>query len=372
LNYLNISDHEAIQVSQMRWMGAAILALNLAGCSTFPVADRTHCNLPLANNLQPVITVYYATNRMLVENDGILSFSHGRSDNLRFGKAIVVLPADGARSVGSISGIRIERVTATTDRTNFTELLKSAQQSGRRRDTLVYVHGYNNSFERSIIRAAQFVHDGCLDVVPVVFSWPSYGSPLERNYDEDSATFSRKAASEILAQVRDESGSARTHILAHSMGNWITIEALDAIGNSVNSRGAFGAVILASPDVDADVFRQKIWRLRTSARTVALLASQNDLILRLSQFLASGMPRVGAASTEELFAHGITGKGNFVIVRMDAPQVGICPELGHECATGNYLVLERIAMLLRRHGDLEPQSPSHIGTITPVRVSGEH
>jgi esterase/lipase superfamily enzyme len=332
----------------------------MAGCVALPLADQRSCALSAGTSAgQPQLTVYFATNRAPIENEqGSVAFGYDRSDSLVFGKAVVILPSDADRPIGSLAGTRIAELTTMRDPQLFASALKSQQQrSQKKRDALVYIHGYNNSFERSIIRAAQFVHDGCLDVVPVVFSWPSRNAALDRDYDLDSATFSRAAAAEVLARVRDDSGGTQTHILAHSMGNWIAVEALGILSKSKRGKAALGAVILASPDVDLDVFRQRLPQVRASARAVALLTSRNDLILRLSQFLTHDT-RAGEATNEELVAHGITNDGNFVIVRMDTADVGYCPGAGHRCATANQVVLEKIAAFLRRNGDIEPQSTS--------------
>jgi esterase/lipase superfamily enzyme len=47
------------------------------------------------------------------------------------------------------------------------------------------------------------------------------------------------------------------NILAHSKGNWVTVEALRQIKMSANKPAVskLGAVVLAAPDIDIDVFK---------------------------------------------------------------------------------------------------------------------
>jgi alpha-beta hydrolase superfamily lysophospholipase len=56
------------------------------------------------------------------------------------------------------------------------------------------------------------------------------------------------------------------HILAHSMGAWLAIEALreNAISGSPDLNGKLGDVMLAAPDIDLNVFRQQLARLDPS------------------------------------------------------------------------------------------------------------
>ena len=62
----------------------------------------------------------------------------------------------------------------------------------------------------------------------ILFAWPSHGDFIDYMYDLGSATYSRPALARFLSLVKDRSGLGLTHIMAHSMGNWLTLEALNA------------------------------------------------------------------------------------------------------------------------------------------------
>jgi esterase/lipase superfamily enzyme len=64
-----------------------------------------------------------------------------------------------------------------------------------KRQVLVFVHGYNNRFEDSVLRFAQMVHDYRAEdaVVPVLFSWPSKAKFLAYGFDRESSDYSRDA-----------------------------------------------------------------------------------------------------------------------------------------------------------------------------------
>ena len=90
-------------------------------------------------------------------------------------------------------------------------------------------------------------------------------------------------------------GVGRVHVLAHSMGAWLTMEALreNAIAGKPDLDGHLGEVMLAAPDIDIDVFRNQMTRLAGHAR-VSVLVSRDDRALDLSSRLAGDRPRVGA------------------------------------------------------------------------------
>ncbi len=146
------------------------------------------------------------------------------------------------------------------------------------------------------------MHDSKAEGIPVLFTWPSRGE-LRLNsyaYDRESANYSRDALEQLLDTLASNPDVKEVNILAHSMGNWVTLEALrgKAIGG-----GKIGSkiknVFLVAPDVDVDVFRTQIRRMGTARPRFALFVSQDDKALSLSQFIWGGMPRVGEINPDQ-------------------------------------------------------------------------
>ena len=127
---------------------------------------------------------------------------------------------------------------------------------------LVFIHGYNNRFESAVYRLAQIVHDSDAPVVPVLFTWPSRGKLLAYTYDRESANFSRDALERLLTLLARNPKVDSISILTHSMGNWVTLEALRqmAIRNG-RILPKIKDVMMAAPDVDVDVFRTQLAQL---------------------------------------------------------------------------------------------------------------
>jgi esterase/lipase superfamily enzyme len=165
---------------------------------------------------------------------------------------------------------------------------------GVNRDILVFVHGFNTSFDDARSRGAQIVADAHFGGVAVLFTWPSRSELFGYVSDKDSATASRDALQALLHDLGQTPGVGKIHVLAHSMGGWLSMEALreSAIAGDRTLSGHLGDVILASPDIDMDVFASQMARVRPA--NVTVFATPNDKALSLSSALASSRQRVGA------------------------------------------------------------------------------
>jgi esterase/lipase superfamily enzyme len=165
---------------------------------------------------------------------------------------------------------------------------------GSNRDVLLYVHGFNTSYDEARFRLAQIVDDARFGGVAVLYTWPTAGSLLDYGAAKENATIARDALSKLLHRLSELPDIGRVHILAHSMGAWLAMEALreNAISGSPDLSGKLGDVMLAAPDIDLNVFRQQLARLDPSH--VFVLVSSNDRALSLSRTLAGDRQRLGA------------------------------------------------------------------------------
>jgi esterase/lipase superfamily enzyme len=174
----------------------------------------------------------------------------------------------------------------------------ATQVSGRvgtSRDVLVFVHGFNVNYDEARFRLAQIVTDGSFTGVPVLFTWPSRNQILAYGSDKESATASRDPLEKLLEDLAATPGVGRVHILAHSMGTWLAMEALRQAGiaGKGDLDGHIGEVMLAAPDIDLDVFRGQMARVGKTAH-VSVFAAADDRALSVSRTLAGDRMRLGA------------------------------------------------------------------------------
>jgi len=234
-------------------------------------------------------------------------FGGARGRGLNFADIVVSIPPDSARKAGDVEWpssppgdpqrdfvtLRADRLDLAQAKADFNA--RVARTPGRR--VLIFVHGYNTRFEEAVYRFAQIVHDARVDVAPVLFTWPSGGGLVDYVYDRDSAVYSRDAFEAVLQALVDNRNVGSISILAHSMGNYLAVESLRQM--AIRDRGLpskIRDVMLASPDIDVDVFRRQIAEIDVKPRTTqfTLFVSRDDKALGISSFLARDSTRLGA------------------------------------------------------------------------------
>jgi len=166
---------------------------------------------------------------------------------------------------------------------------------GKKRRVLVFVHGFNTRFDAGVFRFAQLVNDTGADVAPVLFSWPSRGRILDYNYDRESTNFSRSDLAYVLRTAAESPHVDDVVVMAHSMGAWLTVEALRQLALEDGRVPAkIHNVILASPDLDIDVFRRQVAELGEPRPRITIFVSRHDRALEASSLIAGRVARVGA------------------------------------------------------------------------------
>ncbi|MCF3640379.1 alpha/beta hydrolase [Rhizobium sp. TRM95111] len=160
---------------------------------------------------------------------------------------------------------------------------------------MIFVHGFNNRYEDAVFRFAQIVHDSGANVAPILFTWPSRAKLFDYNYDKESTNYSRTMLETALRTVAKEEDVTTVTVLAHSMGTWLTMEALRQMAiRDGHVASKIKNVILASPDIDVDVFARQFTELGAERPNFTIFVSQDDKALALSRFISGDVQRLGA------------------------------------------------------------------------------
>ncbi|MDP9730991.1 UNVERIFIED_ORG: esterase/lipase superfamily enzyme [Rhizobium sp. SORGH_AS260] len=160
---------------------------------------------------------------------------------------------------------------------------------------LVFIHGFNNRYEDSVFRFAQIVHDSGMKATPVLFTWPSRAQLTAYEYDRESTNYSRTALEQSLRVLAADPNVREITILAHSMGTWLAMESLRQMGirdGRVNAK--IRNVILASPDIDTQVFAKQFIEMGSPRPKFTVFVSQDDRALAASSFITGNVSRLGA------------------------------------------------------------------------------
>jgi esterase/lipase superfamily enzyme len=284
----------------LRGLAAAASMLGLEGCASFASSGARLDVSEIAANP----TVLVATNRKPV--DGAQAkpwFGPERSQALSIAHARLTPPDAGRFSLAAV-GLDDWRLDAIEPVPQIGDLPGAAAGA---RDVLIYVHGFNQTFEAAVLDAARLSDGIRFHGDTLAFAWPSKAKLLDYGYDRDSAMLSRDALEKVLDGLMASPTVGRLHIVAHSIGTMLTMEALRQLyarqGDAAADR--LGAVVFAAPDIDMDVFISSVDHIGPIARKITLLTATNDRALAVSRWMAGGMTRVGAAQKAQLEQLGL-------------------------------------------------------------------
>ncbi|GGI29844.1 alpha/beta hydrolase [Bradyrhizobium guangdongense] len=156
-------------------------------------------------------------------------------------------------------------------------------------EVLIFVHGFNVSFLDGLYMCSQVAWDIRYRGLPILFSWASAASLSLTGYmyDRESALLARDRFVELLLDLRS-AGVSKLNIMAHSMGNFLVLDALQNYANR-QSGLALENLMMAAPDVDAEQYQRWIEKIGPLARGMTMYASSRDKALKVSKKLARGV-----------------------------------------------------------------------------------
>lgn len=277
----------------IRMLVAAVVLAGMAGCAGRPEGVLVPTTMQAAGTSK--VDVLVATTRRSSATPGVL-FSGERGKEPQVTEIAVSIPPDAARESGQVQWpsklpANPAKEFATVSVTPMTPQSSQGwlrQHLPKSRRVLVFVHGFNNRYEDAIYRFAQIVHDSKADVAPVLFTWPSRGSIFAYNYDKESTNYSRDALEMMLRRLANEPSVGEVTVMAHSMGSWLTVEALRQMAiRDGRVAPKIQNVILASPDLDVDVFGRQLAELGAKRPRFTLFVSQDDRALSLSRRIST-------------------------------------------------------------------------------------
>ena len=252
-----------------------------------------------------VVPVFYGTDREVEPNAKRLAFGSDRARNLQLGRALVTVPKQ--HQVPNIErpwalhipyfNVKIYEQAEDPkkhftmqdikklSKPDFLALVRERMSTASRfkDQALVFVHGFNTSFDNAVYRTAQIAYDLEFDGVPFLYSWPSGGGVGSYTYDRANAEASKPYMRSFFETVVKESGAKSINIIAHSMGNQPLLDVLKDLKSSAPEGVAINQVIFAAPDVDYDSFSDVAQALQGLAKGVTLYVASNDRALQISR-----------------------------------------------------------------------------------------
>jgi esterase/lipase superfamily enzyme len=256
--------------------------------------------------------IYYVTDRTPSDISKFSDKFYGKArGDLRFGKASITIPYThkpgqvDSKPLWSLSSknnpykyITLQGVGEQNKNTFFDEIKKLSDSNNAR--VLLFIPGYHANFEKASKRVAQVVYDiqsnSKLNLIPILFSWPSQGTLLGYKKDEKEIRLSEANLQALLLQLASNLNNGKTYIVAHSMGNRAALGSLQEI-NNINSELLlkFAHFISIAPDVDAAHFKSQFAPImHKNVLPLTLYASSTDMILKIAA-KKHNAPRLGQA-----------------------------------------------------------------------------
>jgi esterase/lipase superfamily enzyme/Tfp pilus assembly protein PilF len=258
------------------------------------------------------LPIFFATDRTMEQRGGDVTFGkEPDADIVTLGVALVSIvnaPATSQRerlATASKRGSDLDENTdlgrlsiapldVFSDRPRMVEAAREKLLTARayRNQALLFVHGYNMSFDDAVRRAGQIAYDLDFDGPTFVFSWPSRQRLFGYLEDHETIDIATEHLREFLQSVVAELKAAKVHLIAHSMGNLVLLRALGATGPASDLSAPIGEIVSAAPDVDPTTFRRFATRIKAGGGNLTVYASAADWALRVSGWFRS-KPRVG-------------------------------------------------------------------------------
>ena len=264
------------------------------------------------------IPVSFATDRNDTKDSDLNERFGGKRAEIQYGRTVVSIPY--THKLGEIERPSYWRLEFSEDPKKhimmqslqkqpkdefFNQMKERIAKNGK--STFLFVHGYNVSFADAAMRTAQITFDLRFSGEPVFYSWPSQGSTTGYTVDEANIEWARLNMKNFLKDYLTKTEADDIYLVAHSMGNrGLTKALIELMNENPELKDKITEVILAAPDIDADVFRRDIapQMVKKIAKPITLYVSSDDLALIASRKV-HGSKRAGDAGKGVVIVKGV-------------------------------------------------------------------
>ncbi len=248
-----------------------------------------------------------------------------------------------------------------------------------RKEVVLFVHGYRNTFEDAVLTTGELCHFLGREFVCAAFTWPAGDSLFGYGVDRESAEFATEDLKKTIRMIADTPGVKKLHLLAHSRGTDLAATAVSELSveayvtrTTIARRFKIGNIAFMAPDLDFDVAPAKIWKVVSDPDLpygdapkpdvvaplpefhITVYVSPNDKALATAGWLFGGLLRLGRLDVGTVPAENVIQArvlGGFDVIQVTESNCFIC----HSYFVSNpQASSDLIAML--RYG-LKPNQP---------------
>ena len=408
----------------------AAIVFVVTGCATTlmptPVLYTGKSAMPLFTGLsidsrRPSLDLLFITDRAPAEQADGLPYTAARSRSMAFGSAMVEFGEDVSWDLLVKESTATERVNPlqlklgpTTELGRFPPIpyevvvapdgirrapgiveayAKAKRQLqaeiarrlaiAHRKEVVLFVHGYNSSFEDAALTMGELCHFLGRDFVCGIFTWPAGGHRgilFGYDVDRESAEYAVEDLLKAIRIIGRTPGVERVHLIAHSRGTDTLATALAQLSaeaymlrSSPDREFHIANVVLVAPDLDGDVAITKIFKVFSDpdlpfgekaepgalvppapGLRVTLYVSPDDKAIATVSWLYGSIARLGRIDTTMFSADQIEAIA--LLRAVDIIEVrGTTDFFGHNYFKSNPRVSSDIVAMLRY--DLQPNEP---------------
>ena len=253
------------------------------------------------NSAQPIdasndLNLLYVTDRAPIADPQTKALSYGseRSHTMSFGSVDIRIEPDsdgamgelkigGIKEIGRFPEVPYPAVVSSAGYRRapgvvaaHEEAVASLQGEIRRRlaktkrkEVVVFIHGYNNTFNDAANATGNICRLLGGDFVCVVLTWPAGGSRgafLGYNVDRESGEFAVADVRKAIRAIGQTEGVRGIHVIAHSRGTDVVASAFQQLSAeayvsrfSITENLKVRNIVLFAPDIDIDVAATKIF-----------------------------------------------------------------------------------------------------------------
>jgi esterase/lipase superfamily enzyme len=307
-----------------------------------------------------------------------------------------LIPAGGRRLLRDRAQLEIHEAAKQSLRGEVQRRLATAPK----REILLYVHGFNETFESAAYTTADLCHFLGREHVCAFFTWPAASSGnflTAYTATTESGDFAVEHLKKSIRLLSTTPGVDGMHILAHSRGTAVALKAVRELALETIAAGKEPAhyyriknLVLLSPDIDVDIAAQQItgflsdpdlvtvWpegRLpRVLDGRLTVYTSPKDRALLVSRILFRSRDRVGQLRAEDIpepKQRYLAQLGSLALITYQGKRTDL---FGHSYFTSNPRVSSDLIQLIR-HGKALGQpgrEPVQTGPITWVFPDQPH
>jgi esterase/lipase superfamily enzyme len=204
---------------------------------------------------------------------------------------------------------------ARKDTALFQQELTHRLNVSPKKEVVLFIHGYNNKFRDTAFTMAETWHFLGRVHVPVIYTWPAgRGGAKGYLYDRESGEFTVHHLKVVLKHLAANESLEKIHIIAHSRGTDVTTSALRELFIEARAAGEdprevyrIENLVLAAPDLDFDVFMQRMMaeRVGQGVNHLTIYSSQGDKAIRFAERFLGSSARMGRVQVKNFSAEQI-------------------------------------------------------------------